>query len=157
MIPVSDASIPKDAKTGLPIWEMFVPSDAQINAYSPTTWFTTTERIDVAYPTGDVPSDYDLELLTNGIPIVDLPPLSAYPVTIPDSEADEAADPATLAQTQAPNPPSTGAAAATLGAQSSFLLPPGTTAPTTSAPALTGPTAAPSASTSVLSNPVKVA
>ncbi len=107
-----DPTVPKDKVTGLPIWEEFVLTDGQIRAYSPSTWFSKTEMIDTSFPLGDIPSDYDLEPLSNGIPIVDLPPLTAYPVTIPDSEADNSPDPATLAKNNGQsNPAATGQAA----------------------------------------------
>lgn len=105
-------TVPVDAGTGLPNWYAFTLTDAQINAYAPSKWFSPTELIDTTYPTGDIPSDYDLETLTDGIPVVDLPVLTPYPVNVLDSEADNEPDPATLAQgTGGPNPPATGSAA----------------------------------------------
>lgn len=121
-----DASVPKDANTGLPVWEAFTLSDAQINAYDPEKWFSSTELIDVAPPSGDMPSSYDLEFLTNGIPIIDMPALTPFPATIPDSEADNATADAQLVQNQAVNPANSGVAQATIGTNQTFALPPGT-------------------------------
>jgi hypothetical protein len=126
MINPQDKTVPV-LTNGLPNWGAFTLSDAQINAYSPSTWFSPTELIDTVYPTGDIPDTIALEFLTNGIPSVDLPKLGAYPVTIFDTEADNNPDPSTLAQgTGATNPPATGGAAAVAGTTSvAFAPPPG--------------------------------
>ena len=99
---------------GFPDWGSFVLTDAQIMAYT-RSWFTSTEKIDTCFPTGDVPSDFDLTLLTTGIPIEDMPVLTAYPNTPVDSVADTSPDPSSLVSGNLnSNPPATGTAAATL-------------------------------------------
>lgn len=109
----SDPTVPKGTD-GLPNWEAFVLTDAQIRNYKPSQWFSTTELIDTAFPLGDLPSDYDVEPLSNGIPVIDLPPLTAYPVTVPDSEADLDINPSAKAQGLGnSNPLKTGDALAT--------------------------------------------
>jgi hypothetical protein len=130
----TDASVPKDAQ-GNPNWYAFTLSQQQIMAYAPSTWFTPTELIDTVSPIDDIPSAYDLEPLTNGIPIPELPALNPYPFVVSDSEADTAADPATLqpagagATTTGPGGNTTTAGTST----SSFTQPPGQTMPAAAA------------------------
>ena len=120
----SDASVPKDS-SGNPNWYAFTLSADQLKAYSPSTWFTPTELVDTVSPIDDIPGAYDLEALTNGIPIPELPVLKPYPFVVSDSEADGAPDPATLD----PNaPPATAPASGTATAGTStavFTKPPG--------------------------------
>lgn len=67
-VPVADAAKPD-----------FTLSDAQINSYNPSEWFTSTEMIDVVPSLTDWPTEDDLEPLTNGIPVSQLPILGRWP------------------------------------------------------------------------------
>src|SRR5262249_19424547 len=123
----ADASVPKD-KVGNPNWYAFTLTADQINAYSPSTWFTPTELIDTVSPIDDIPSAYHPEPLTNGIPIPELPALNPYPFVVVDSEADTAADPATLQPAGSIAAP--GGNTQTAGTSTSvFTQPPGQLAP----------------------------
>lgn len=58
----------------------FTLTDAQLTAYNPAAWFTQTEMIDVVPPIEDEPTEDDLKVLTDGIPVHELPPnLGRYP------------------------------------------------------------------------------
>src|SRR5258708_15078778 len=77
----ADPTVPKD-KNGNPNWYAFTLTQDQIMAYSPSTWFTPTELIDTVSPIDDIPGAYDLEALSNGIPIPELPGLNPYPFVV---------------------------------------------------------------------------
>ncbi len=57
----------------------FTLSDADLRAYDPGQWFTSTEMIDTVGPLSMVPTEDDLLVLTDGIPATQLVGLSAYP------------------------------------------------------------------------------
>jgi hypothetical protein len=57
----------------------FTLSDADLKAYDPGKWFTSTEMIDTVAPIHLVPTEDDLVVLTDGIPATQLVGLSAYP------------------------------------------------------------------------------
>lgn len=57
----------------------FTITDEQLRAYDPTKWFTQTELIDTVPREGEVPTEDDLEPLTNGIPVSQLPILGRWP------------------------------------------------------------------------------
>lgn len=57
----------------------FTLSDAQLAAYNPSAWFTSTEMLDTVPPLSDWPTEDDLEVLTSGIPISQLPVLGRWP------------------------------------------------------------------------------
>ncbi|HEV3023806.1 MAG TPA: hypothetical protein VGX76_15130 [Pirellulales bacterium] len=112
--PSDPASGVPQNKYGFPDWSKFVLIESQIMSYS-RKWFTSTERVDVCYPTGDIPSDFDLTTLTAGIPISEIPKLGPFPFAVEDSTVDGMVDDATLEQpSTSPNPVATGVAAATL-------------------------------------------
>jgi hypothetical protein len=67
-VPLADASKPD-----------FTLTDAQLAAYNPSAWFTSTELIDTVAPLDDWPTEDDMEVLTNGIPISHLPVLGRWP------------------------------------------------------------------------------
>jgi hypothetical protein len=67
-VPLADASKPD-----------FTLTDAQLAAYNPSAWFTSTELLDTVAPLDDWPTEDDLEVLTNGIPISHLPVLGRWP------------------------------------------------------------------------------
>ena len=67
-VPVADASKPD-----------FTLSDEQLGAYNPSAWFTTTEMLDTVSPLEDWPTEDDLQVLTDGIPISQLPLLGRWP------------------------------------------------------------------------------
>lgn len=57
----------------------FLLTDADLSAYDPAKYFTSTEMIDTVPPLGDVPTEDDLQVLTNGIPATRLVNLTKYP------------------------------------------------------------------------------
>ena len=57
----------------------FTLTEAQLAAYDPSKWFTSTEMIDTVPRLDGVPTEDDLEPLTSGIPISKLPKLARYP------------------------------------------------------------------------------
>lgn len=57
----------------------FTLSAEQLAAYNPSAWFTQTELIDTVAQDVWVPTEDDLEILTNGIPISQLPAMSRWP------------------------------------------------------------------------------
>jgi hypothetical protein len=67
-VPLADASKPD-----------FTLTDAQLAAYNPSAWFTSTELIDTVAPLETWPTEDDLEVLTSGIPISHLPVLGRWP------------------------------------------------------------------------------
>lgn len=67
-IPLADAAKPD-----------FTISDSQLSGYNPSAWFTSTELLDTVAPLDDWPTEDDLEVLTNGIPISHLPVLGRWP------------------------------------------------------------------------------
>lgn len=67
-IPLADATKPD-----------FTISEEQLAAYNPSAWFTSTELLDTVAPLDDWPTEDDLEVLTNGIPISHLPVLGRWP------------------------------------------------------------------------------
>ena len=67
-VPLAEASKPD-----------FTISDEQLASYNPSVWFTSTEMLDTVAPLDDWPTEDDLEVLTNGIPISHLPILGRWP------------------------------------------------------------------------------
>lgn len=67
-IPLEDAAKPD-----------FTLSEEQLRTYDPSAWFTSTEMIDTVPPHEDRPTEDDLAVLTNGIPISHLPVLGRWP------------------------------------------------------------------------------
>jgi len=67
-IPLADATKPD-----------FTISEEQLAGYNPSAWFTSTELLDTVAPLDDWPTEDDLEVLTNGIPISHLPVLGRWP------------------------------------------------------------------------------
>lgn len=63
----------------------FTLSDEALKAYDPSKFFTSTEMIDTVPPIAMVPTEDDLILLTDGIPVSQLVGLSAYPSGAPIS------------------------------------------------------------------------
>lgn len=61
----------------------FTLTEAQIKAYNPAAWFTQTEMIDTVAPIEDWPTEDDLQLLTDGIPVTVLPTLGRWPTGSP--------------------------------------------------------------------------
>ncbi len=60
----------------------FTLSDEQLRSYNPSAWFTSTEMIDTVPPAGEEPTEGDLEVLTNGIPVTQLPQLGRWPSSV---------------------------------------------------------------------------
>ncbi|MDE2426740.1 MAG: hypothetical protein KGO96_12635 [Elusimicrobia bacterium] len=81
----------------------FVLTDAQIAAYDPTKWFTQTELIDTVPALGNQPSAYDLQPLSEGIIVSQLPALQPYPFGASAVAATSA--PAAPTTTAAPSVP----------------------------------------------------
>lgn len=75
---------------GVPVEEAsaldFTLTDAQLSAYDPSQFFTSTEMIDTLPPLYHVPTEDDLEVLTNGIPATLLVNLTRYPSGSPGPE-----------------------------------------------------------------------
>jgi hypothetical protein len=67
-VPVADAKAPN-----------FTLSEEQLKAYNPSAWFTSTELIDTVPSPLSIPTEDDLEVITNGIPISQLPTLTRWP------------------------------------------------------------------------------
>ena len=59
--------------------DTFVLTDAQLAAYNPSAFFTSTELIDVVPTLSLVPTEDDLQFLTSGIPATMLLNLQRYP------------------------------------------------------------------------------
>lgn len=57
----------------------FVLTSAQLEAYNPSAWFTSTEMIDVNPPASQVPTAIDLQVLSSGIPASKLVGLCLWP------------------------------------------------------------------------------
>jgi hypothetical protein len=64
----------------------FILTDAHFAAYDPSKWFTSVELIDTVPRFDRIPTEDDLEVLTNGIPATVLVGLSRWPVTVRESE-----------------------------------------------------------------------
>lgn len=64
----------------------FTLTDADLKAYDPSKFFTSTEMIDTVPPIENVATEDDLFVLTEGIPTTQLVGLSAYPSGMPISE-----------------------------------------------------------------------
>lgn len=60
----------------------FTLSEAQISAYDPSKYFTSTELIDTVPSTVNIPTEDDLAVLTDGIPAINMPVLTTWPTTI---------------------------------------------------------------------------
>lgn len=58
----------------------FTLTDAQLAAYNPSAWFTSTEMIDTVPDLINWPTEDDLKPLTDGIPYGVLPKLGRYPM-----------------------------------------------------------------------------
>jgi hypothetical protein len=67
--------VPSEAAAALD----FTLSDEQLRAYKPSSFFTSTEMIDVVPPLDMQPTEDTLKVLTDGIPISQLPVLTAWP------------------------------------------------------------------------------
>lgn len=67
-VPLTDAEKPD-----------FTLTDAQLGAYNPGAWFTSTEMIDTVPSLDDWPTEDSMSVLTNGIPISHLPALGRWP------------------------------------------------------------------------------
>lgn len=57
----------------------FTLTDLDFKAYNPSAWFTSTEMIDTPARDDSIPTEDDLLVLTNGIPVTMLPVLGRYP------------------------------------------------------------------------------
>lgn len=57
----------------------FTLTDEHLRSYDPSAWFTSTEMIDTVPPTSRIPTEDDLVVLTDGIPISHLPLLGRWP------------------------------------------------------------------------------
>lgn len=57
----------------------FTLSDVQLAAYNPSAWFTSTEMIDTVPDLRGWPTEDQLKVLTDGIPVTQLPELGPYP------------------------------------------------------------------------------
>lgn len=57
----------------------FTITEEQMIAYNPAQWFTSTEMTDTVPPLGDWPTEDDLKLISDGIPVSRLPLLGRYP------------------------------------------------------------------------------
>ena len=94
----------------------FTLTQAQLDAYDPSKFFTQTELIDTVPPIADIPTEDDLKVLTDGIPASRLVGLQRYPSGLLVPSTDITMPAGTSAATSAS---SSNAAAA-----SSFAAPP---------------------------------
>jgi len=62
----------------------FTLTEAQLTAYDPFAYFTSTELIDTVPNATRIPTEDDLEALTNGIPTIQMPVLGAWPTVLTD-------------------------------------------------------------------------
>ena len=92
-VPLADASKPD-----------FTLSEAQLAAYNPSAWFTSTEMIDTVPSLEDWPTEDDLEALTNGIPISHLPVLGRWPAGPGSTDGTTPATTAAPTESFAPAP-----------------------------------------------------
>ena len=91
-VPVADAAKPD-----------FTLTDAQITAYNPSEWFTSTEMIDTVPSLVDWPTEDDLRPLTDGIAISHLPVLTPWP-SAPMNTSGSTATPVKASESFAPPP-----------------------------------------------------
>ena len=57
----------------------FTLTDEHLTSYNPSAWFTSTEMLDTVPSLEDWPTEDDLSVLTDGIPISQLPLLTRWP------------------------------------------------------------------------------
>ena len=57
----------------------FTLTNEQLTSYNPSAWFTSTEMLDTVPSLEDWPTEDDLQILTDGIPISQLPLLGRWP------------------------------------------------------------------------------
>ena len=57
----------------------FTLTDEHLASYNPSAWFTSTEMLDTVPNLEDWPTEDDLQILTDGIPISQLPMLGRWP------------------------------------------------------------------------------
>lgn len=60
----------------------FTLTEEQIRSYAPSKWFTSTELIDTVPPVSEEPTEDNLEVLTNGIPVTQIPNLPRWPASV---------------------------------------------------------------------------
>ncbi|MEZ6068285.1 MAG: hypothetical protein R3B90_21805 [Planctomycetaceae bacterium] len=65
----------------------FTLTNEQLAAYDPTKWFTSTELIDTVPPIDDRPTEDTLRVLTDGIPVTQLPNLGPWPSSVNNAQA----------------------------------------------------------------------
>ena len=83
----------------------FTITETQLKSYNPSDWFTSTEMIDVVPRLDNWPTEDDLELLTNGIPVSQLPSLNRWPSGGPMMvSASSGGAPASTGESFAPPP-----------------------------------------------------
>ncbi|WP_437226013.1 hypothetical protein SH661x_004360 [Planctomicrobium sp. SH661] len=82
----------------------FTLSEAQLAAYNPSAWFTSTEMIDTVPSLQDWPTEDQLKVLTNGIPISQLPQLPRWPSSPQAGVTGTTATPAGSGESFAPSP-----------------------------------------------------
>lgn len=92
-IPLEDASAPDFALT-----------EEQLRTYDPSAWFTSTEMIDTVHPPQNEPTEDDLEVLTNGIPVTHLPNLGPWPASIIGADGPAAPSGGSNGESFAPAP-----------------------------------------------------
>lgn len=107
-VPLADASKPD-----------FVLTDVMFAAYDPSKWFTSTELIDTVPAFNQIPTEDDLQVLTDGIPATVLVGLARWPVNV-----SESIFPSTSAQTENGTAAAVATAAAAASAVPSFPPPP---------------------------------
>lgn len=81
----------------------FTLTDAHLAAYNPSAWFTSTEMIDTVPDLHGWPTEDQLKVLTDGIPVTLLPELGPYPQS-PDVSVAGVTAPAASSDSFAPAP-----------------------------------------------------
>lgn len=83
----------------------FTLTEEQLGAYDPSKYFTSTELIDTVPDTLSIPTEDDLQVLTDGIPAINLPPLTTWPTTLtPAGSVSNQTNPTSSGNTFAPAP-----------------------------------------------------
>lgn len=60
----------------------FTLTDEQLKSYDPTSWFTSTEMNDTVPRFEMIPTEDDMEVITNGIPVTHIPNLGRWPSSV---------------------------------------------------------------------------
>lgn len=82
----------------------FTLTDAQLAAYNPASWFTSTELVDTVPDMTLIPTEDDLKPITDGIPVSRLPNLGPWPGVNPNAAPAQGEQPAASSSSFPENP-----------------------------------------------------